>query len=354
MMLIRVIRVSVMCALGLTLATNAPTQSQQSKTLQETIRSAQQQFEQLLRDEDAARNRDPMWRPSHREIASFKVGEGASVKNFCLNVDGTLLVCNGGDRNEFQFDEKTGKVSTRVVHAPAEIRIFSPDGTKLKTWPLKSTAQAICVDPKGAIFIGGMGRVAQLDQSGKPIFSAPIPKMANADVSGIAVSDQDVFVVTQSPEDFGFSVTRFDRSLKNPKKVLSQLSGCCGQMDVQAFRGELWVAHNGRHKVERYSRDGKMLSSFGKNDRKAADGFGGCCEPKNIRFAPDGTLLTAESGPPTVVKRFDLNGKFLGVVATPNIQTGCVRVTVEATKNGARYYVINTDDGTMHVIGNGG
>lgn len=353
MMLNRATHASAMLALGLLLTTNASTQPQQSKSLQETIFSAEQQISKMISDEEAARSRDPKWRPSHREILSFTVGEGSSVTNFCLNIDGNLLVCNGGDRNEFVFDQKTGRASAKVVHRQAEIRVFSQTGAKLKTWPLKSTAQAICVDPSGAIYIGGMGRVAQLDQTGATVRIAPIPKMANADVSGIAVSSQDLFVVLQSPEDFGFSVFRFDRNLRNPKKVLSGLSGCCGQLDIQSYRGELWVAHNGRHKVERYNRDGKMLSSFGKNDRKAADGFGGCCEPKNIRFASDGTILAAESGPPTVVKRFDLSGKFLGVIATPNIQTGCVRVTVESSKGGGKYFVINSDDGTMHVIAKG-
>ena len=70
-------------------------------------------------------------------------------------------------------------------------------------------------------------------------------------------------------------------------------------MDIQAHGGDLWVAHNSRHKVEHYSREGKKLGSFGKTDRSSADGFGGCCEPKNLRFGPGDVVFACESGPPT-------------------------------------------------------
>ncbi len=71
-----------------------------------------------------------------------------------------------------------------------------------------------------------------------------------------------------------------------------------------------------------------------RRDRKAADGFGGCCEPKNMRFAPDGSMYLAESGPPVAVKRFTPEGEFLGVVGLPVFKTGCVRVTVEVARDG--------------------
>ncbi len=354
MLLNRLVRATGILALGFALVANAAVQEKPAATPRGAIQAADEQFDQLFREEESARKKDPKWKASHAEIGSFKVGEGSSVTNFCLNVDGNLLVCNGGDRNEYTYDAKTGKAALKLVKAPTEIRVFSPGGTRLKTWLPKANAQAICVHPTGAIYVSGLGRVSQLDQLGRVVRSAAIPKLAGADVSGIAVNDKDLFVVAQSPTDFSFIVSRFDRDLKSPKQIVKGLGGCCGQLEIQTRDGELWVAHNARHRVERYDRNGKPLSGFGKNDRKAADGFGGCCEPKNIRFAPDGTILTAESGPPTVIKRFDARGRFLGVVALPNIQTGCVRVTVEVTKDGNRFYVVNSDDGTMHVIGKKG
>ena len=147
-----------------------------------------------------------------------------------------------------------------------------------------------------------------------------------------------------------FACGAVDHELQNPKMVLEGLAGCCGQMDVQAKDGEFWVAHNGKHLVEHFDRDGQKLSSFGKTDRMAADGFGGCCEPKNLRFGPENVLYACESGPPTCVKRFSTDGKFLGVAAIAPWDSGCVRVTTEVSGDGSRLFVLNSDANAIHVF----
>src|SRR5204863_1303884 len=78
-------------------------------------------------------------------------------------------------------------------------------------------------------------------------------------ITGIAVTDQDVFVVCPSTSDFSYTVYRLDHELKNPKLVIEGLHGCCGQMDVQASDGKLWIPHNAKHRVECRDRDGKQL-----------------------------------------------------------------------------------------------
>ena len=61
-------------------------------------------------------------------------------------------------------------------------------------------------------------------------------------VRAISVADEDVFVVTAETTGFGFAAWRLDKGLKNPRKVLSKLVGCCGQMDVQVIDGRLAVS----------------------------------------------------------------------------------------------------------------
>ena len=112
-------------------------------------------------------------------------------------------------------------------------------------------------------------------------------------------------------------------------------------MDIQARDGELWVAENARHRVIRYDRDGKELASFGKRDRTASNGFGGCCEPKNLRFGPDGDIYCSQSESPTVVKRFTPKGEFRGVVTLADFKCGCARVTVELSQDRREVYVLD-------------
>jgi hypothetical protein len=335
------------------------------------------------------------------------------VNNFCLNLDGNLLFCCGDDRlDSASINSETRQVTITKVGSPAGIRVFSPDGKLLRTWNLDFKPQAICVHRDGTIFVAGDGRLAKLSPEGKTLSSGELPGIAEMkakanqeaqksgdqtpvqvetkqqsggliggllrafgliddtaglspqdaaalaaitaqskrEITGIAVTDQDLFVACRASEGSGYAVWRMDHNFQNPKQIVAQLSGCCGQMDVQARNGELWIPENGRHRVNRYDREGKLLTTFGKEDRKAADGFGGCCEPKNVRFGLNGELYTAESGPPVVVKRFSPEGKFLGVVGLPKFETGCVRVTVEMSKDGNFVYVLNTDDNAIHVL----
>jgi len=164
------------------------------------------------------------------------------------------------------------------------------------------------------------------------------------------VTDHDLFLACAATKGYGYVVWRTDHNFGCPKKIVENLAGCCGQMDIQASGGDLWVAHNSRHKVEHYSRDGKKLSSFGKTDRTNADGFGGCCEPKNLRFGPAEVVFCCESGPPTCVKRYSKAGKFLGVAVVAPWNSGCVRVTTEYEAGKDRFFVLNSDEHSIHVF----
>jgi hypothetical protein len=170
------------------------------------------------------------------------------------------------------------------------------------------------------------------------------------EVTGLAVTDQDVFMAVGSPNDFTYRVYRFDHALANPKLVVEKLRGCCGQMDLQAHAGKLWIPHNARHAVECRDRDGKELSKFGTKGRVKPADFGGCCEPKNMRVLANGDVLAAESGPPTTIKRFSADGKLLEVVAVLETKGDCVRVTVERSPDGSRYYLMDTTRDAIRVF----
>ena len=324
-------------------------------------------------EQERTRSSDPAWKPKSEEIAVIQVGDkdkAGNLHNFCLQTNGNILACWGEEAEVSKTD--TG-----------QIRVFTPEGKPAGTWSLPTVPQAICVDSDGTIFVGGSGQLFKLDAAGKVLVSAESPvggkpinlnkgeletmfnrklteqeveqyrkslEQRKRTVTGIAVSGEDVFVACPSTTDFSFSVYRLTRELKEPKLVVKGLRGCCGQMDIQAKNGKLWIPHNAKHRVEAYDRDGKRLVSFGKTDRMAADGFGGCCEPKNIRIANDGNIYAAESGPPVSIKRFTPEGKFEGVAALPKFKSDCVRVTVEVSADCKRFYILSTGEDAIHVL----
>ena len=335
---------------------------------------SQESYEEQQRAAAEARGKDPAWKAKTKEIRLIQVGDKGSagaVKNYCLNKDGNLLVC---------YSPPNGKPG---------IRVYSPEGKLLKTMPLEIKPGAICVAQDGTIFAAGEGRILKLDASGKVIASATSP-VANAEitiskeveemakematqnrrslkeevaemkktlekrrteVTGVAATENDVFMAVPAPTDFTFRIYRFSHALEEPKLVVEKLRGCCGQMDVQAYAGKMWVPHNARHAVENFDRDGKQLAKFGKAGKVKPSDFGGCCEPKCMRVLPEGDILVAESGPPTCIKRFSADGKFKEIVALVEDTKGdCVRVTVEMSPDGSKFYMLDTTRDAIRVF----
>jgi hypothetical protein len=258
-------------------------------------------FLQQARKLEKARAADPAWKPKYKEEKPIKVSvKSGSVNNFCLSRDGQLLVCVG--------------LSEEKDKGVCELQVLSPSGKLVNKVPLPFNPQAICTDDQGFIYVGGGGKLCKLSPDQKILEEKPVPALQmpaeeqkkwkaqmkdelqrlrkeyaemnpplpkadlermlqeaqkslekrRGDVTGLAVVGQDLFVATPSPAAFGYMVWKVDARLSQPKAVISRLSGCCGQMDIRGHDGKLWVAHNGKHKVECYQPNGTMVSSFGR------------------------------------------------------------------------------------------
>jgi len=284
----------------------------------------------------------------------------------CVAPDGTIFV--GGDGRIAKLSAE-GKVLA-MVDTPGVVALREAEAAKQKAEQEKAEkakaekekeegkddAEGNAKEKKSAkignalLRAFGLGGSAEKSSTEKEAATAAYQKYQAGVVTGLTAGDTDVFVCGGTPDGFGYSVWRMDHDLKNPQLIVKDLRGCCGQMDIQAAGDRLWIPVNGEHKVKCYDRDGKELLKFGKRDRKKAEGFGGCCEPKNVRITRDGTIFTAESGPPVVVKHFDASGKLLGVVALPEYSSGCVRVTVAASPDESEIYLLNTGEHSIHVF----
>ncbi len=178
--------------------------------------------------------------------------------------------------------------------------------------------------------------VAQLDKKSVDDVVSEITQRLQK-IHSITVSADNVYVTTAVTKGYGFAVWRTDLEFKNPKQVISGLSGCCGQMDVQARGDDLWVAENSRHSVVHYSKDGKKLGSFGSRERESSGAsFGGCCNPMNVCFTPDGNILTSESE--GKVKCFSPEGKYIGLAGSAAVSGGCKNVAIGSSKDGKYIY----------------
>lgn len=156
-------------------------------------------------------------------------------------------------------------------------------------------------------------------------------------IHAITVGEKDVYVATAMSKGYGYGVWRMGLDFSGSEQITEGLSGCCGQMDIQARGNELFVAENSRHRVLKFSRDGKKLAQFGNRERAGNDGgFGGCCNPMNLCFTSGGEVLTAESE--GKVRCFSSDGKYVGLCGAAKVSGGCKNVAVGTSKDGKHIF----------------
>jgi|GEM_PF-909806 len=188
---------------------------------------------------------------------------------------------------------------------------------------------------------------------GQPIADEEVDSaIANmGQVRSIAIGDEDVFVTCPANLGYGYDIWRVNKELEEPKIVVKGVSGCCGQMDIQAKGKQLFVAENTKFRVGVYNQKGKLTSKFGNQDRSGKTGFGSCCNPMNIRCCENGDVLTAESSIGTI-KRFDAAGNLIATIGKAKIGGGCKHVALGHDPNLDRYYMMYEDEAAICVLVN--
>ena len=159
-------------------------------------------------------------------------------------------------------------------------------------------------------------------------------------ISSISSDGKNVYVATRALKGYGFAVWKTDAKFGNAKQIITDLRGCCGQMDVQCCPNGLYVAENARHRVACFDVNGKEVLTWGKRDRKGVTGFTSCCNPMNVCFGKNGDVYTAESNTGRI-KRYSSKGKFLDYVGDVKLVPGCKKVSIAVTPDTKRVYMLD-------------
>lgn len=159
-------------------------------------------------------------------------------------------------------------------------------------------------------------------------------------VSSISATDDEVYLATRSPVGYGFQIWKTDNQFENAKSIVSELRGCCGQMDVKANANGVYVAENARHRVCRYDLEGTLVTAWGESARSGLEGFGSCCNPMNVAFGPDDVVYTAEDNTGRI-KRYSPEGKLLGLVGNVDLVPGCKNCSIAVNHDGSQVYMLD-------------
>ena len=180
----------------------------------------------------------------------------------------------------------------------------------------------------------------------KPDNSAEIEKVLQSlkvrklRVASISTDGKNVYLATPSAVGYTFDVWQTNTDFAEPKLVVKELRGCCGQMDVQACASGIYVAENARHRVACFEPSGEMLTSWGKRDRTGADGFTSCCNPMNVCFDKAGDVYTAESNTGRI-KRFAADGTFKEYIGDVKLVPGCKNVSIAISPDNDSVYMLD-------------
>jgi len=248
------------------------------------------------------------------------------------------------------------------------IKVVSPEGKVLSSLTMEEGLEPLIIHgaADGVMYVAGGGKLAAF-RNGSRIKMIDTKKIAGdkALLSGMVVDEdpsgkQHIFVAfgtgrsLRATED----IFRFDRGFVKPKKIIEEQFGCCGHLDLEVRDGELLVAENSRHRVNRYDFDGKLIERWGERDRTNIEGFAACCNPCNTDFGADGVLYTAESGVGRV-KKFSQKGKFLGFVGyidTTEYDKGSglasqsCYIPIEVASDEERIYVMDVREHIIRVL----
>jgi sugar lactone lactonase YvrE len=262
------------------------------------------------------------------------------------------------------------------------VKVFDVKGKLLEKWALPMAPTALCASGDGSFYVGGVGKMVRLGSSGKllktvdvpgkltggpaggisgpPLGRIPAGVLASGAARGMAVMGGEVFV------SFGAgsgargkdAIVRFDSDLNSPKQIAQNLIAYCQRLGLAAADNALYLADNMRYRVLKMDRDGKVLGTWGVQNRGNIEAFGGANNPMGLCLGPGGVLYTAEAGLGRI-KTYTVDGKFLaliGEVATPRFeQSGTLAAANSAmalgvSSDGTRVFVQDVKANCIRVL----
>ncbi len=242
-----------------------------------------------------------------------------------------------------------------IVAADRCLLRYSVEGDLRHEMPLEEPPRCVAADFAGHIWVGFRDRVVIQSVEGIRIRQWPAfegrPFLTAICVDGgrVFVADSGNRVVHRCDHN-GMADLRIGG--RDPRRNVPGLVVPSPYLDVErGCDGLLRVTNPGRHRVEVYTPDGDLETSWGRPGA-AIDSFCGCCNPVGIARLPDDRWVTAEKGLARV-KVFSPQGVLESVVAGPDDFAGTAQDSAEtdsATGGGVALDVATTPNGEVLVL----
>jgi len=218
------------------------------------------------------------------------------------------------------------------------LAVFAADGSFVDRRPTERAGFCVAVDARGSVYVGEEEQIEIFDLNGKAARVWRDPKHLGR-VTSIGFHSESVLVAD--------AASRFIRRFDGGGRWISDVVGeegprgfiiPNGHLDFAVDAdGVIYAPNPGKHRVERYTMDGKLLGQFGRWGTGLED-FPGCCNPTNLALHPDGRIVVSEKAEPRV-KLYDRNGGLTAHIPAGEFDPTCKNMDIAVDKDGLLYVV---------------
>jgi len=239
----------------------------------------------------------------HPDFIKFKEHES-------LIIDAKELHAMAIDRNDNIY-----------VATETSIIIFNKVFKKMLQITTPGSAYCIEISNDDFIYAGFENTITIFNQIGDVLNTLKLDSKKSI-ITAICSTDEYIFVADAGKRQ----IRRFKKDKNNPEKLLlddishrfKKFIIPSAFFDIKKGLNEsLWIANTGKHALENYTYDGRLISSWTRATIRI-EGFSGCCNPAHIAIGSDGSIITSEKGL-NRIKTYSPTGELTNVVAGPQI-----------------------------------
>ena len=212
------------------------------------------------------------------------------------------------------------------------ILVYDPSGLLFDSFRLNFVPQGICFTNDKKAIVAGYGKIARLSLNGAVETEIDAPNLRESkktkgdatslerfQCSGIAATDNQVFVACTTLDGTGFDVWRMSPNLSIEGKVIENLQNGFNHLDLYSSGIELMVGPQKNLDIGVYDFNGRPIREIGKHSEKR-DQDRDKVRTTNICLREDGDILTT-STQNGLILRYKQSGELIGNLGTAKLDT---------------------------------
>lgn len=222
-----------------------------------------------------------------------------------------------------------------------EVKVFDADGTLRQRWPTSRPGYAVAVDDDGLVYVGEAGQVEIFNSEGRLANTWRDAERLGR-ITAIGFVSGDVLVGDAKDR----AIRRYDASGRflNTIGKNNRMQGFRIPNGIVDFgvdeEGIIHATNPGKHRIERYTPDDRLLGHIGRFNGIDPAGFSGCCNPTNVAVAGRDRIYVTEKAEPRA-KVYDFQGNLIAVIATDVFDPNCKNMAIAVDRR-RRVYVADT------------